>query len=420
MKLKYLLLVSLVTFSCKSTSEFTGFSYDPPGVANTTSKEIVDQKRRIIGAGESKVWISNEFEGARALDFYQIAKDTFEVVIEPENFPINNSPWYGFKIWADEAQPINLRLAYKEGRHRYLPKIYRKDGSLSLTHIVENAEFDTTTGTASFDLFVEKTPQIISAQFMDGILFSDLLQSLELFKQISVEADTVGYSNRNRPIIELTVDEPSSIQNKGVLALLSRQHPPEIAGHKAFQVLFNTLLSNTELAKTFREHFVIIAYPIINPDGVVDGHWRHNAGGVDLNRDWINFNQPETRAVRDALIEAVAEDGRQMYYAVDFHSTNENIFYPMLEEIETTPDNISQRWFTMVDEANPTLDFSTEEFDTTSPISKNWLYRTFGTDALTYEVRDELTFVDIQKLGVTSANSLMELLLEEWQNANSN
>ena len=39
--------------------------------------------------------------------------------------------------------------------------------------------------------------------------------------------------------------------------------------------------------------------PLANPDGVEQGHWRHNAQGVDLNRDWDRFQQPETRALRD-------------------------------------------------------------------------------------------------------------------------
>lgn len=61
------------------------------------------------------------------------------------------------------------------------------------------------------------------------------------------------------------------------------------------------MIGDSELAMEFRKHFVIKAFPMLNPDGVVNGHWRHNAMGVDLNRDWQNFNQPETRAVRDAL-----------------------------------------------------------------------------------------------------------------------
>lgn len=241
-----------------------------------------------------------------------------------------------------------------------------------------------------------------------------------MLKYRSVQVDTAGYSNQGRPIIEFTVDDSSYVENKGILALLSRQHPPEVSGYRTYQVFFRTLIGDSELAKTFRQHFVIKSYPIINPDGVVNGHWRHNGAGVDLNRDWTNFNQPETQAIRDALIEEVSDNNRTMYYGIDFHSTNENIFYPILDEIKTSPDNLTQRWYRIVDEVNPTLNFVSEEFDTSSPISKNWFYHTFGSDALTFEVHDELSLDEIQKLGVNSANSLMELLIEEWKIINQN
>ena len=38
-----------------------------------------------------------------------------------------------------------------------------------------------------------------------------------------------------------------------------------------------------------------------NPDGVDSGYWRHNSNGVDLNRDWIEFTQPETKAIKQFL-----------------------------------------------------------------------------------------------------------------------
>ena len=417
MKLKLLLIVSIILISCKSTQEFTGFSYDPPGVTNTTGKEIAPQKRRVIGVGEPKVWLSNEFESARAIDFYQVDETTYEVLIEPENYPINNSPWYAFKIWADVPFAINLRLAYKQGRHRYLPKVYRSMGSMSATHIITDAEYDSTNGSTTFSLYLEQEPQTISAHFLENSRYSELLHESRTFTQPFISVDTVGYSNQEQAILEFTADE-TSVDEAGVLVLISRQHPPEFSGFLAYRHFYNTLISDSELATEFRKHFVIKAYPMLNPDGVVNGHWRHNAMGVDLNRDWQNFNQPETKAVRDALTPMLNDPSKHVYYGIDFHSTNENIFYPINEDVETTPDNVTQRWFEVVNTDLPELNFVAEEFDTSSPIAKNWLYRTFGSDALTFEVSDELPVDHIQKLGVHSANSLMRILLDEWNAAN--
>ena len=97
----------------------------------------------------------------------------------------------------------------------------------------------------------------------------------------------------------------------------------------------------------------------------------------------------------------------------DFHSTNENVFYPINEEVITGIDNFTQRWFPFVTEANPELNLRSEEFEPNSPIAKNWVYKTFGTDALTFEVEDELSEEAMQSLGHSAAESLMKLLLEE-------
>jgi len=289
MKLKILLLVSFVLVSCKSTSEFTGFSYDPPGGTDTSGREIAEQKRRVIGAGTPKVWISNEFEGARAVDFYQVNENTFEVLIEPENYPINNSPWYAFSIWGEEERPINLQIAYKEGQHRYLPKIHRNIEGLSYSHIIQDAEFDSLTGTSRFKIYLETDPQTVSAHFLENIRFSDLEKTLSSLNEPFISVDTVGTTHQNHPILELTVDETSVDGEKGILAIVSRQHPPEVAAYHAYLYFFNTLTSDSQLAREFRSYFIVKAYPMLNPDGVVNGHWRHNGAGVDLNRDWINF-----------------------------------------------------------------------------------------------------------------------------------
>lgn len=418
-KIKFLLLVPILLMACKSSSKFSGFSYDPPGVTNTVGKTTEPQKQRVIGAGSPKVWISNEFESARASDFYQINNNTFEVLINPENAPINNSPWFAFKIWSDSAHAINLRLKYKNGKHRYLPKISGQKGTIQFSHIIRDAKYDTSDGSSTFALHVSENPQTVSAHFLDNIRFPDLVnQSLKPQKPF-IRIDTVGFSHESRPVFEFTANE-TDVATPGVLILLSRQHPPEVSGYRTYQTFWNELISDSELATEFRRHFIIKAYPIINPDGVANGHWRHNFKGIDLNRDWENFNQPETQAVRDALLPLKDDESAKVFYGIDFHSTNENILYPINEEVVTNPDNLTQRWSVLIQENNPELFFRNEEFDTSSPISKNWIYHTFGSDAVTFEVDDELDESQIRTLGINAAQSLMNLLLEEWKQQQSN
>ena len=97
-------------------------------------------------------------------------------------------------------------------------------------------------------------------------------------------------------MVVLDINKPSSVKKKLVI-LLTRQHPPEVTGYFAFQHFLNTLLENTTLSNDFLDTHRVLAFPLINPDGVDLGHWRHNAKGVDLNRDWSAYRQPEIRNV---------------------------------------------------------------------------------------------------------------------------
>jgi hypothetical protein len=244
---------------------------------------------------------------------------------------------------------------------------------------------------------------------------TDELKKRGIIGRDFVKMRNAGLSKQGREIIELEITEVDSGQTAPVLAIVGRQHPPEVTGYLASLFFLEELASETALARNFRDTFVVKAFPLINPDGTDMGHWRHNAGGVDLNRDWKNFNQPETKVVRDALSWMKGHNKRIMFYAIDFHSTNENLFYPINEEVKTDPDNITQNWIKMIMEDNENIDFTVEEFDTSSPIAKNWFYHTFGIDAVTYEVDDQLQLNELEEVSRSAARSLMQLLLKEWK-----
>ena len=408
-KRKIALVVPLLLLSCSSSKDFTGFSYDPPGVTNTKGAPVTEQMCRDIGIGESKVWVSNRMEGGRLSNFQQLSEDAFEVTIAPENAPINNSTWYAFRIWSEKTRTISLTLTYVDGRHRYIPKISANGTTYSLSDV----EYDSSTGSATFPITISPVKKTISAQNLPGTRFSDLEDYIATDLPDFVTVKTAGTSNYGNPVYELIVDETVPDQPKKAILLLSRQHPPEISGYHTYQVFFERMLANDDLAVAFRKKFLIYAFPMLNPDGVIHGHWRHNAMGVDLNRDWKNFNQPETRAVRDALTPLASDPDIEVLYGLDFHSTDENLFYPINKEVPTKVDNFTQQWFPLVDADNPALNFRSEEFDTSSPISKNWMFKTFGCDALTFEVDDELTTAQIQQLGKSAAESFMKLMLDK-------
>ena len=152
---------------------------------------------------------------------------------------------------------------------------------------------------------------------------------------------------------------------------------------------------------------------MLNPDGVDWGHWRHNARGVDLNRDWIQFNQQETQVARRYFLEKAEELGHPIY-AIDFHSTQIHLMYPIDTSVPLQGPSISTPWFENLLDPNTGYPFEVaiEPFDTSGPVAKNWFWREFGIDALTYEVSDSSTTMQNDQAGTIAAESLMKLLLD--------
>jgi len=409
-------VVSLLFISsaCK-TQEFTSFSYDPEGGNITTDKVIIPQHKRTFGFLSDGIWISNEFKGARLSDSYRIGKNHYRVIIEPENSPINNSPWYGFKIWADRSSEIDLEFSYPENRQRYIPKVSRDGGQT--WKVVDSSSFsvDTLTQTGHLSLKVDPDTVWVSAQEIETTSgFREWLSKLK--ENPHVSSQTVGDSHQNRPIKQISINGNGTYHPRGVVIIYSRQHPPEIPGYLAGLRFIEILAGDSPTARRFRTYFDVWAFPMMNPDGADNGHWRHNAAGVDLNRDWQAFNQPETKAVRDALLPLKDRSDKKVYYAIDFHSTDENIFYPISRDISTFPQHFTYQWYESTTEAFEEVRVNIEPFDTSSPIAKNWTWHTFGVDAVTFEVDDEMERNLLAEFVKTSAELFMNQMIKEYEN----
>lgn len=95
--LTFFLFISLVTFLDQSIC-----AEPQPKVQLQARKEWKFENEGIV--------FSNDFSGARLNDCSQIEKNIFKVTIEPENHPINRSPWYAFKISSAKKQSIQVRF----------------------------------------------------------------------------------------------------------------------------------------------------------------------------------------------------------------------------------------------------------------------------------------------------------------------
>jgi hypothetical protein len=119
---------------------------------------------------------------------------------------------------------------------------------------------------------------------------------------------SIGQSAKGKDIPMVTIVDPTAVpETTKKLFIICRQHGNEPASTEAMLSLINQLVTKTDdTTKDILSKVAFYIVPMMNPDGA-DAFQRRNANGADLNRDWLNLWQPETRAVR-AAIDSVAPD----------------------------------------------------------------------------------------------------------------
>lgn len=409
------LSVMIFLFSCKTHEE----QWEGQGEISKVNTETVPVQRQYKGIFElgNGIYSSNNFDGAR-LNGISLTNDSIvTALITSENTPVNMSPWYAFKLWSDSERDIELTLSYSEGaRHRYSPKISR-DG-IVWKKIDSSKVWLTRKATDKIEEFSNATMNLTVGPDTLWISAQELYSSSEvetwteeLERKNFVTKEKVGESHEGRPIDVLKIGESD---DKAMVVVLSRQHPPEVTGFLAMQAFAETIASDKKDAIEFRKNYNTYVFPLVNPDGVDNGHWRHGQGGKDLNRDWEDFNQPETRAVRDFIQEKIATSGGKVYFFVDFHSTWEDIYYTIDPEEEgnmpgLVPELIAAT-ATEFDNYNPNIKPSPASGNRITSIK--YFFHELGAESLTYEIGDSTPRNFVRRKGEVTAMKLMELMQE--------
>ena len=350
----------------------------------------------------SNVSFTTDFSGARLTECKQQTDDRYLLRVEAENYPVNHSPWYAFKVVAKSKQMIKVNMEFiKTEKARYRPKISH-DG-LNWTAI----RFKMRKNKLSYKLSVSEKPLFVAGQ--EIIANSHYVSWLrDLSKHAGHPVTQLGSSIEKRPIYQLESNLPN---NHEWVVLLGRQHPPEITGALALFPFSQELLLNSKLAKAFRNRFNILLVPNLNPDGVEHGNWRHNMSGVDLNRDWGHFKQKETRLVK-ARIDQIIKDGGRLVFAIDFHSTFKDTLYTMPTDHGQKPAKLVERW---VEKLEPLL----EDFKfrikpgskANSGVFKQFITDSYGIHAITYEMGDNTDRRKINSVAKIAAQTFMRQML---------
>jgi predicted deacylase len=330
----------------------------------------------------------------------------FTVTVRPESEPINPSPWYAFTVQAASAQRIAVTLDYGSFEHRYWPKLSREAcpwRPLGLQDIALAPD----RSTARLTLAVEAGQTDIAAQ--------EVLSVEQRFAWLNAFAARhgltpieIGQSVEGRPIWALHAGQLR--QGAPLLILLGGQHPPEVPGTLGIWAVLDAIFADGTDKDRLLSQYGVLIVPELNPDGVARGHWRHNLGLVDLNRDWGPFGQPETQAVRDEIAR-LASLGLTPTFLLDFHATRRSVFYTPDSTVKLHPTSLVADWLAGIDAKwEGEMPAESSSHNPAGATAKVWFAKTYAAPAVTVEFGDETDRTELAGFAKASAQALLTVL----------
>ncbi|WP_426369646.1 M14-type cytosolic carboxypeptidase [Pseudocolwellia sp. HL-MZ7] len=366
------------------------------------SNQIVSNNN-VQTCSTGNVRLTADFDSGRMDECTLVAENEYLITLIPENTPINSSPWYAFKVEADQSTDITITLKVRGHKHRYMPKV-SLDGKKW-----QRQQYKLEDGRLTMKLTASTQPVTIAAQeIINNQYYIDWAKKLTANSKAS--HSLLGNSTQGRPIYKI---EHRNAKTKEWLVILGRQHPPEITGALALFPFVETLLAKSELSNHYLNNYNILIIPNINPDGVYAGNWRHNIKGVDLNRDWKNFNQVETKQINEYLEQLVAQ-GQKVSFAVDFHSTHKDIFYTMPVSYGLEKPYLVKHWLLSLDDETANFDVIMQPGSNSNKgVSKQYFADKYNVHAITYEMGDNTNRDDISHIAHKAATTLMSTMLSK-------
>ena len=391
------------------------------GLSGCASEDAPDRAERQPVSADSAcdlgtVRLTQSFPGAPRSSCVRTGPAAFRLTIVPERPDINPSPWYAFDLHGRRTEAVpaaEVVLEYAESRHRYRPKRRTVDrGWQALPEHAVSTSDDGREARLRIPLSADADGrQRIAAQEVLDVADRRSWRR-EFAERNGYSRSVIGESLQGRPIEAL--HRASSVDDSPLVVIFGGQHPPEVPGvlgHRAFMEGLERLVGESaELVDRIEWLFI----PNLNPDGVEAGHWRLSAGGVDLNRDWGPFTQPETRAARRAIAERI-DSGSRPILLLDFHATRRDVLYLPAQSEALDPTDLAGRWAGAIRQRMPSGEAfpQSRSHGVGRPTAKTWFADTFGRPGITVEFGDETDRRHIDRLAGAAAEALADTLIED-------
>lgn len=150
-----------------------------------------------------------------------------------------------------------------------------------------------------------------------SVSFNDLREAME--GSHHVERTVIGRSYGGMDIEAFSVPgDRTGSSGKPAVYLQALQHPSEVTGPRVIDAILRLLATDDPLAVRFRERCALHAVPVVAVDAWYEGIDFH-LSGVNLNRDWVERSQSETRTV-SGFLDTVMSSGDEVRLALDLHN----------------------------------------------------------------------------------------------------
>lgn len=410
---KILILAGLCLLHACSTG---ARRYNFPVEVDTRTQPIKLQEKKNYYFSDAGLTFDNLFAGARLNGVRRLEANIYEVKIEAENEPINSSPWYAFRVQAERSQDVVVRMRYPGNvRHRYFPKMSRDrkqwqplDSSKVVVHP------DKTGADITFSLVAGETIFLAGQEVINSLDVAEWQKKLAFRHADAIHPFVAGESKLGRDLPAFAIRN-GPLDARPTIVLLSRQHPPEVTGFLCFQAFLDGILEHPRRAELLRKYQFLV-YPLLNPDGVDMGHWRHGAGGIDGNRDWAKYRQPEARQIANSIVELTKKSRSRVVLGMDFHSTYRDVYYTHKDEVQppTALPGFKDAWLQAIEDGIGGNFLINEEAELIGrPTTMSWFRTQFGAEGITYEIGDGTDRDFVRRKGLVSANALLEVLLRQ-------
>ncbi|MCA1058954.1 M14 family metallopeptidase [Rossellomorea aquimaris] len=233
-----------------------------------------------------------------------------------------------------------------------------------------------------------------------------MLQHLDQ-KSDALSLEVYGQSVKGR---DLYLAKFGNNDENPTVLYLTQQHGNEALTTEGALQFIKHLTSNSQEVKGMLENVNILVAPRLNVDGaegdvdfslddyVAGTHTRYNANEVDLNRDHVDRNQPETKALHENVLQKYRPD-----YMIDLHhqgaettlgDTDElvsgSILYPTNEDVDPEVVEKSKQLGAVLYNTVESRGFGTlsKYIGGSAPtISRNGLAVEYGIATLLFEMR---------------------------------